>query len=451
MPKFDKKLQEELIRRLLAEPKALPTSSLKRFGRTAITALRSGRVLLGKNARKPGALLAEYDPEAIARIVSSIGELKGIAMKVGQIMSYIDIALPDEMRDALAVLQTHAQPMDIERVRAIIRAELGERGGPILESLEPTPLAAASIGQVHGARLPDGTRVAVKVQYPEIARAIENDFRPAAVGTALGSLFFPGARIDALVREARERFLEECDYGHEARCQQRFAELYEGHPVITIPAVHAGFCSGRVLTTTFLEGMRFEDFLAGDPPGELRDRIGEVLFEFYLGSLFRYGLYNCDPHPGNYLFLPGGRIGLLDFGCCREFEPDFVTKLADLTRAVHRDDRDALHRAFLGLDMIREGKVYDFDTARRLVRSFYGSTLRDEVQAIDLGEMLNLRQVYDGKLEILKLTLPGEFLFLLRIRFGLMSVLARLGSHANWYRLEQRYIEGLPINRIHSE
>ena len=252
MSKFDKKLQEELIRRLLANPKALPTSSLGRLGRTAATALLSGRALLGRSLRRPETLPSDLDPETIARIVSSIGELKGIAMKAGQILSYIDIALPEEMRDALAVLQTHAQPMDIGRVRDIIRAELGERSGPLLESLEPPPLAAASIGQVHAARLRDGTRVAVKVQYPEIARAIENDFRPAAVGTALGSLFFPGARIDAIVREARDRFLEECDYVHEARCQDRFGGLYRGHPVITIPAVHADYCSRRVLTTTLL-------------------------------------------------------------------------------------------------------------------------------------------------------------------------------------------------------
>jgi predicted unusual protein kinase regulating ubiquinone biosynthesis (AarF/ABC1/UbiB family) len=139
----------------------------------------------------------------VAKVASSLGELKGLAMKVGQILSYIDVALPEELRAALSVLQTHSPPMPTERVRGILSAELGEGAAELLASLEDTPLAAASIGQVHRARLADGTRAAVKVQYPEVERAIAADFAPAAVGSHLAALFSPGAKVDALVREAR--------------------------------------------------------------------------------------------------------------------------------------------------------------------------------------------------------------------------------------------------------
>jgi predicted unusual protein kinase regulating ubiquinone biosynthesis (AarF/ABC1/UbiB family) len=364
-------------------------------------------------------------------------------MKAGQLMSYIDVALPEELRAALSVLQTHAQPMPFEQVRRILRAELGARGDELLASMEETPLAAASIGQVHRARLADGTRVAVKVQYPEIDRAIEADFGPAAAGSRLASLLYPGARVDSLLREARERFLEECDYLHEASCQRRFAETFAGHPVLRVPEVHESFCSRRVLTTRFMEGEGLEAFLARAPAPEERDRLGEALFEFYVGALFRHRLYNCDPHPGNYLFQREGTVVMLDYGCTRVFEPAFVRKLATLTRAVHRDTSDALHASFLELGMVREGQRYDFETARGLVRAFYGPMLRDESQVIDLGEARDMRQVLESKRQLMKLTLPGEFLFLFRIRFGLMSVLARLGARANWYRLEEAYVAPL--------
>jgi predicted unusual protein kinase regulating ubiquinone biosynthesis (AarF/ABC1/UbiB family) len=436
-------LKAALMQRLLGSHGALPTSALGRLGRTAGAALRSGRLLLG-GGRRTAEEETPLELEALAKIVGSLGELKGIAMKAGQLMSYIDVALPEELRAALSVLQTHAQPMPFEQVRGILRAELGERAEELLASMEETPLAAASIGQVHRARLADGTRVAVKVQYPEIDRAIEADFGPAAAGSRIALLLYPGAKgVDAVLREARERFLEECDYLHEARCQRRFAETFAGHPVLRVPEVHEAFCSRRVLTTRFMEGEGLEAFLAREPSPELRDRLGQALFEFYVGALFQHRLYNCDPHPGNYLFQSEGAVVMLDYGCTRLFEPEFVCKLARLTRAVHRDTRDALHASFVELGMVREGQRYDFETARGLVRAFYGPMLRDETRTLELGEARSLRQLADSKRQLMKLHLPGEFLFLFRIRFGLMSVLARLGARANWYRLEEEYVAPL--------
>lgn len=432
------RLRKELRERLLADRQNMPTTALARFSRTGSTGLRIGRAMF---AARRGGTSQEIDIDAIAKIVGSIGQLKGVTMKVGQIMSYIDVALPDELRNALSVLQTHAQPMPIEQVRAILRRELGGRAEPLLANFEATPTAAASIGQVHRARLAGGEEVAVKVQYPEVESAIESDFKPAAIGTMISSIVYPGAKIDDFIAEARERFLEECDYLHEATAQRRFSAIYDGHPIISVPAVHDAYCSRRVLTSSWLAGSGFETFLAGNPSQPTRDRIGEALFGFYVGSLFEHGLYNCDPHPGNYLFLEDGRVGVLDYGCTREFESAFVDKLAELTRAVHRDERKRLHRAFLDLGMVQDGRPYDFDTARSLVRSFYGPMLRDVVQPIDLGEAMSMRQVFDSKRELMKLRLPGEFLFLFRIRFGLMSVLARLGARANWYRLERDWAD----------
>lgn len=439
----DRAIRDQLEASLLAgESTGVPTSSLGRLGRTASVMLRGGRLL---RRRGHAGDEAPMDPAALRAIVASIGQLKGVAMKMGQIMSYMDdVALPEELRAALSVLQTHSQPMPFERVHAIVAAELGARAPALLAQMAHAPVAAASIGQVHRAALPDGAAVAVKVQYPDIAAAIASDFRPAAIGTRLAGLFYPGAKVDAMVREARDRFLQECDYLAEARWQQRFADIFAGHPTILVPAVHHDHCAPRVLTTTWIEGRRFEQHLDSAPTQAERDRIGEALFDFYIGTLFRHGLYNCDPHPGNYVFLPRGRVAVLDYGCTRAFEPAFVARLAALTRAVHADSHDALHRAFLDLGMVRAGRGYDFATARDLVRSFHGPMLRDQVQAMVPGEAMGMGPLLQRKRALMKLTLPGELLFLFRIRFGLMSVLARLGARANWYRLERAYLEAAP-------
>lgn len=425
--------QSELRQHLIGSTGAIPTATLSRLTRAAGAVLRAARGVRRSRA-------AEIDAATLSRIVESLGELKGIAMKVGQLMSYVDIALPDELRAALSVLQTHSQPMPLERVQQIVRAELGAAADELVAHMDPEPVAAASIGQVQRARLADGTEVAVKVQYPEVARAIAADFGPASFGSGVLKVLYPNAKLDAFIREARERFLEECDYLHEARAQARFSTLFADHPVLSVPAVHTAFSSRRVLTTTFVNGVSFDAFLAAEPDAATRDRLGVALFEFYVGALFRHGLYNCDPHPGNYLVSRDARLTILDYGCTREFDADYVAQLGRLTRAVHADAREALHASFVELGMVREGKKYDYVAARDLVRAFYGPMLEDRVQRIELGDALDMRRVVEGKQRLLKLSIPGEFLFLFRIRFGLMSVLARLGARANWYRLEAGYL-----------
>jgi predicted unusual protein kinase regulating ubiquinone biosynthesis (AarF/ABC1/UbiB family) len=430
-------LREELERRLLALDAKLPTSSVGRLGRTAIAGLRGARLAL--RSKNSGEI--SLDLESLAALAASVGQLKGIAMKVGQLMSYLELELPPELKAGLAVLQTHSPAMPFERVVEVVTAELGEQAPSVLAQMSPSPVAAASIGQVHRAQLPTGDDVAVKIQYPGMETAIASDFRSAALGTAFASLLAPGANVDAVVGAARGALIDECDYEREARYQERFARIYANHAILTVPRVHPRYCSRRVLTTTWIEGQRFDDFLATNPPQSERNRFGEALFEFYVGTLFRHGLYNWDPHPGNYIVQRDGRIAMLDYGSTREFDRAFVKKLAALTRAAHTDTQDALHRALLDLGFVREGQTYDFETARKLVRSFYGPMLRDETLAIEPGEAKPFGAVLESKRELLKLHLPGEFLFIIRIRFGVMSVLAQLGARANWHQLERRFTE----------
>jgi predicted unusual protein kinase regulating ubiquinone biosynthesis (AarF/ABC1/UbiB family) len=169
--------------------------------------------------------------------------------------------------------------------------------------------------------------------------------------------------------------------------------------------------------------------------------VGRALFEFYVGTLFRHRLYNWDPHPGNYLFLSDGKLAMLDYGSTRDFDAAFVKKLAALTLAVHADRPSVLHAALADLAMVSDFGDYDYETARSLVRSFFGPMLKDDVVAVQRGEARPLKDVMASKRQLLKLHLPAQIVFILRIRYGLMAVLAQLGAHANWYQMERSWAE----------
>jgi predicted unusual protein kinase regulating ubiquinone biosynthesis (AarF/ABC1/UbiB family) len=357
--------------RLLESPADIATSLLGRAPSIAAASMRGGMLaMLGKLRQRPR---SASEHESVQRIVASLGKLKGAAMKLGQHMSYFDATLPEDVRDALAALQTQSPPMPVSRVTKILRAELGDAASAILGSLEPAPLAAASIGQVHRARLPDGTRVAIKVQYPGIEAAIKADFGPASVVARIAAWRYPASQVMSFLREARACTLAECDYRAEARQQADLAAHYADHPVIVVPAVHAAYCTGRVLVTAFAEGRHLGAWLATAPGQDQRDAIGEALVAFYIGSALRWGLLAADPHPGNYLVMPDGRLAIVDHGCTRALP-------ASRARAVLEAEDEA--------------------TAQRA--------------AAELG---------------------ADAMLLLRVRLGVAAVLAQLGVRSTWRAL----------------
>ncbi len=424
-------LTTSLTERLSTE-RELPVSTLARLRRTAATAFSGGKLLVDR------VILKQPDVRTMAAIVSPLAELKGVAMKMGQVLSYIDTTVPPAARSALSVLQTQAHPLPFSQIRAVIDRGLREHADEILERLDKRPIAVASIGQVHRATLADGTKVVVKVQYPQIERAIDDDFGQAAFGSAFVSFFYPNAKL--FLREAKARFLEECDYRLEAKHQQRLAELFIDDPTIAIPPVFADYSSRRVLTSGFAEGLHLDAYLATNPDQTSRDRVGQALYDFYIGSIFRHRIYNCDPHPGNYLFTSDARVTYLDFGCCAELPARFVKMLAILTRAVHAGDPVDLHRAMIDLGIISDTQRYDHEIVRRLMYAFCG-LLRDETAAFEAETSSKIQETLKSTWQLAQLNLPSEFLFLMRLRLGVTSVLARLGSRANWFKIEHKHLD----------
>jgi predicted unusual protein kinase regulating ubiquinone biosynthesis (AarF/ABC1/UbiB family) len=396
-------------------------------------------VLTG-SGRGAEAELSEKDLKNLEGLVTRLGELKGLPMKFGQIMSYLELELPDEARRLLSLLQTQSPATPFEKLEAIVREDLpSARADELLARLDRVPASVASIGQVHRAALPDGTEVAVKVRHPDIEAAIRSDFRLAGAGTGIAGAMLPGMGATArdVVRELEARLLEECDYGLEAARQQQFATLFADHPDIVIPKVHQDFCGARVLTTTWEAGRDFEAFRAAATQAE-RDRAGEILFDFYIGTLYRHGLFHADPHPGNYNFREDGRVAVLDFGCVRTFEPEVARAFVALAAAVRADDRARIVGVLerLGAAPSRNDAAYNH--LRSLLRSFFGPLLVDGPHPIDGRIVVNIGKMARDKMALARLRLPGELTFLFRIRFGLYAVLSRLGSVADWAEIERK-------------
>jgi len=434
LPIDDLKRVGELLARLSAQSgRPLPTSALGRLRRTVTAAVRTGADLaIGHLRGRDG-----VEAEVLERLILSMGELKGLAMKMGQILSYMDTTLPPEARELLSILQTRSQPTAFAAIEATLREDFGARADVLLAELVREPVATASVGQVHRASLPGGADVAVKVRHPGIEAAIRADFRSASIGKSLARLFAPGSDVNEFVAEAEARFLEECDYEQERRRQSRFAALYAGHPVVTIPTVHGQWCSRRVLTTSWHTGVGLDAFVQRATQPE-RDVAGRALYEFYLGSLYRHGLFNADPHPGNLIFERHGRLVVLDHGCVREFDAVTVIALADLSGAVRAGD-DARMRAALEALGVRKPDGPGFDVTRRMLRAFFEPVLKAGVRSMEAAVSLDLREVTRNKRSMLQLQLPGKLLFLFRIRFGLYAVLARLGAKLDWQALEAEF------------
>jgi predicted unusual protein kinase regulating ubiquinone biosynthesis (AarF/ABC1/UbiB family) len=414
----------------------------KGFGRFA-RLLRGGLGLarsVASASRHPDEGPTEKDLARIEALVTRLGALKGLPMKMGQIMSYLDVDLPEESRRILGLLQTQSPATAFDRVEAVIREDLGDRADALLAGLDRTPASIASIGQVHRGRLPDGTDVAVKVRHPDIEEAIRSDFRSAKVGMMFAAAIMPGMGATArdFAAEMEARLLEECDYELEATHQERFGALLAGHPVIVVPSVHRAFSGARVLTTTWEAGEDLETFHARATQPE-RDRAGAALFDLYIGTLYRHGLFHADPHPGNYHFRPDGHVVVFDYGCVREFEPDVAAAFVALAEAVRADDRERIVAALRGLGAEPSAKDSAYEHLRGLLRSFFGPMLVPGPHRIEGRIVIDARQMMKDKLAIARLRLPGRLMFLFRIRFGLFAVLSRLGSVNDWAALEHGF------------
>jgi predicted unusual protein kinase regulating ubiquinone biosynthesis (AarF/ABC1/UbiB family) len=371
-------------------------------------------------------------------VAEELGSMKGALMKLGQMASYLDDGMPESFRTTMARLQHDAPPMSAELAAAMVRDELGEPPERIFARWDPLPFAAASIGQVHRAITRDGRAVAVKVQYPGIARSMESDLRNVSLLRRVAASAFPGLDTRAMIEELGERMREEVDYRREAENQSLFAEYYEDHPTIHVPAVLHELSTARVLTAELVSGARFDELLTW--PQRERDLAAETIDRFVFRSLYRLHAFNGDPQPGNYLFHGDGRVSFLDFGLVKYFTDDDLAPLEDAARflAIENDGegfRDALERA----GFIQRGAPVSTDVVVENLGHFYRTVMRDAPMTITPQYASALVRRYfntQGPLAPYS-DIPRPYVILQRINLGLYALLGSLEATANWRRIAE--------------
>ncbi len=410
------------------------------------------------SAERRDELNREFQVKTAADVTAELGNMKGAMMKLGQMASYLDTGLPDHVRQTLASLQHDAPPMSEELVVQRITEELGDHPDKVFLEWDPTPIAAASIGQVHRAITYDDRAVAVKVQYPGVADAMESDLNNVDfVFGALGTVF-SGLDSKPVIEELKERLIEELDYEAEARNQRYFAEFFDRHPFIRVPKVVDHLSTATVLTTELAGGARFDEMLQWDQ--NERNLAAETIFRFTFGSIYRLHAFNGDPHPGNYLFEPGGKVTFLDFGLVKRFVPDEAALFEDLIVSMVIDqDMDEFRRMVEDAGLLAKDPSISNDQVAEYFQYFYRYLLTDEEVTLDAEyAATGVTQIFDANgpyKDLMKLlNVPPAFVVLQRINLGLMGLMAQLEATRNWRRIGEElwpFVAGPPSTPIGQE
>lgn len=389
-------------------------------------------------------------------MLNTLGDMKGLPMKFGQMASYIDGLAPpgyeEKFQAVLKRLQAKAPPLSAAAAARVIREDLGDEPSRIFAEWQAEPFAAASIGQVHRAVTRGGERVAVKVQYPGIDKAVENDLKSLSMLEAMIAPIGRRYHTKDTLEEVRRVFLAELDYRREAETAEAFRRIHAEDEDIVIPRVFHSLTTRRVLTCEFIGGQDYQSF-AANAPQEDRNLACETIWRFMFRALFRHRLLYADPHPGNYRFLGGKRVAFLDFGCAKVLPSHLVAGMKRYILAAQASDWPAFERACietLGYDP-SDQETYPIlieytkrISAPLIVDGPYRHTheaARDAVQfLVQKGRSVVFR-AGDPLPNLPKpIHAPADLTFVNRLQWGLLSVLAGLGGEANWRRITDPWL-----------
>jgi predicted unusual protein kinase regulating ubiquinone biosynthesis (AarF/ABC1/UbiB family) len=407
-----------------------------------------GNVARTKDGRK--AALERRHIEAAEQIVDALGHMKGAAMKLGQVMSFLDVGLiPEEYRDEfqrkLGKLRDAAPTVTFKEMRKVIEAELDEPLKNVFEEFDEDPIAAASIGQVYRARLDDGREVAVKVQYPGVAAAVRADLQNLGLILRLLKRIAPGMDPKAIGEEIRDRIEEELDYELEAQNQRTLARIFRGHPFIVVPDVITSLSRERVMVSEYVRGIGFEELKTYSQ--EERNRIGEILFRFYFGCLYRHREFSGDPHPGNSMLLEDGRMAFLDFGLFKRMPPGTVELEIQVARAVIEGDAETIMRLGTETGFFPDPTRFNPELVLEHFRAATAWYTVDEYVELTpeyatqvLIDMSDPRSEYFGQLR--HESAPPDHIFGRRMEVLTLAVIAQLHARGNFHRIAREWFYG---------
>jgi predicted unusual protein kinase regulating ubiquinone biosynthesis (AarF/ABC1/UbiB family) len=440
-----------------------------RLRRTVPLATLSARtageaVVVGLRSKLTGADSTEFHVRTAERYAELLGSSKGALMKAGQMLSFVSLgAVVGEQfqttyQAALTRLRSDAPPMAPELAQDVLRRELGRPIEDAFAEFDWEALAAASIGQVHAARLHDGRAVAVKIQYPGVGAAIESDLKNTELlATFIGLIRGLSPRklnidFSAAADELGERINEELDYRTEAANQAEFAEIFSGHPFIHVPEVIGELSTARILTQELVRGRPWSEALTADH--DLRSSWAEAIYRFLYGSYSNYYLFNADPHPGNYLFHDDGSVSFLDFGCVKRLEPEEVESLDTIIRECLRGDVEETWRLsveggfFAPSGSLTPEEVFSY--WREPLEQYWGEqpyTITPEYVA----RVIETRYSPTGPSAnaFHHLSIPPTYAIMSRLDMGVLSLIAELQASIPWATLAAEYFEGAdPVTAI---
>lgn len=452
-------------------PHALPSSRLGRLARLGALSTRAlpiatevvRRAAFGKRQDEDAERAAERRvldnaKKTAEAMLKTLGEMKGLPLKLGQMASYIDGLAPPgyehKFQEVLKKLQAKAPPLSREAAEKVVTKELGPPDDVFVE-WEADPFAAASIGQVHRARTKSGDRVAVKVQYPDIDKAIENDLKSVSL---LESMIAPVGRkyhSKETLDEIKSVFLAELDYRLEADNAEMFRRIHAGDAEIVIPRVFHTLSTKRVLTLEMVEGEDYSSFVARATQEE-RNLASATIWRFMFRALFKHGVLYADPHPGNYRFLGGGRVAFLDYGCVKKIPSHLLEGMKRYITTAMDKDWEAFERAcveVLGYDRSDEASFALFiDYSKMILEPLttdgtfrHTPAVAREAVAFLVRGGKRIMKPKDG--EVLPnlpkpIHAPQDHTFMNRLQWGLASVMGGLGGEGNWRRIAEPWIRG---------
>ncbi|MEV4240547.1 AarF/UbiB family protein [Nocardia sp. NPDC049737] len=442
----------EIVRRRSSRNAKLAKIPLGIAGRAAVG---FGKKLAGGDK---GEINAQLNQKAAEQLFTVLGELKGGAMKFGQALSVMEAAVPEEFgehyREALTKLQAAAPPMPAETVHRVLDQQLGTQWRQRFKSFDDTPAASASIGQVHKAVWSDGRTVAVKVQYPGADEALRADLKTLSRMTGLIASVIPGADVKPLLAEITDRTEEELDYRNEAANQRAFAKAFDGHPEIVVPKVVAS--APKVIVTEWLNGIPVSQIIkqgAEDPEGTraLRNRVAGLMGKFHFSSPETAGLLHADPHPGNFMMLPDGKLAVIDFGACAPM-PDGFPEVLGRMLALELDERfDELVELMYDSGWVIPGRTVTDKEIADYLRPF-----TDPIQTDSFHFTRKWMQRVAGKASEIgspdmktarALQLPAQYVMIFRVLGGSVGILAQLDAELPFMQLVRAWMPGFREER----
>ncbi len=430
----------------------LPRKALSRTAKLASLPLgAAGRATLGLGKRIGGTpaetVLAEFQRRTADQLFAVLGELKGGAMKFGQMLSLMESAMPEELaapyRAALTKLQDSAPPMPASTVHTILSRELGKRWRDRFAEFDDLPAAAASIGQVHRGILMDGREVAVKLQYPGAADALRADLRQLGRFARTFGTFVPGLDMKPLVAELQERIGEELDYDREAQAQQQYADAFKDHDEFVVPRVIKH--SPTVIVSEWIEGRPLSSIIS-DGTQQERDEIGLKYVRFMFSGPKYAGLLHSDPHPGNFRVMPDGRLGVVDFGLCARLPEGLPPAIGRLLRISLEGDAAAVLAGLREEGFIKPRMEIDPDQLMDYLSPFAEPARAEKFQFSRAWMRAQANRTGDFRSPsasmALKINLPPSYLLIHRVWIGGIAVLSQLEAEAPFRAVLEEFLPG---------